>query len=239
MEKYKFSYEDKDIEFEIIRKNVKNINLRVKKDMSVVVSANKKVPLEHIFEFVRIKSKWIIMNLEYFSKFERSREKLYKDFEKFKYLGKKYDLKIEKAIQKEFVFFDNKKIYIFVKNTDDYKKKKSLIDSWYLKQAKKEFANSLDRIYPSFEKYGIAKPYMKIRQMKSRWGSCMVYGQSITLNKELIKSPKECIDYVVLHELVHFLHKNHGKDFYLCMSKFMPDWKDRKEILNKNFSGEL
>lgn len=239
MKKYKFSYDNKDIEFEIIRKNVKNINLRVKKDMSVVVSANKKVPLEHIFEFVKLKSKWIVMNLEYFSKFEKSSEKLYRDFEKFKYLGKEYNLKIEQTLQKEFVFFDNEQIYIFVKDTDDYKKKKSLMDSWYLKQATKEFANSLDRMYPNFEKYGIAKPYMKIRQMKSRWGSCMIYKQSITLNKELIKSPKDCIDYVVLHELVHFLHKNHNKDFYSCMFKFMPDWKDRKEILNKNFSGDL
>lgn len=239
MKKYKFSYDNKDIEFEIIRKNVKNINLRVKKDMSVVVSANKKVPLEHIFEFVKLKSKWIIMNLEYFSKFEKSSEKLYRDFEKFKYLGKEYNLKIEQTLQKEFVFFDNEKIYIFVKDTDDYKKKKSLMDSWYLKQATKEFANSLDRMYPNFEKYGIVKPYMKIRQMKSRWGSCIIYKQSITLNKELIKSPKDCIDYVVLHELVHFLHKDHNKDFYNCMSKFMPDWKDRKEILNKNFSGDL
>jgi len=69
--------------------------------------------------------------------------------------------------------------------------------------------------------------------MKARWGSCLRDSQAILLNFELIKAPKYCIDYVVLHELIHFVHKNHDQKFYSFLTSLMPDWKKRKAILDE------
>ena len=87
-------------------------------------------------------------------------------------------------------------------------------------------------MYPYLEKYGIDKPEIKIRKMKARWGSCIPEKQLILLNSELIKAPKLCIDYVVLHELIHFKYRNHDSNFYDFMTSLMPDWKQRKKILD-------
>lgn len=88
-------------------------------------------------------------------------------------------------------------------------------------------------MYSSVEKYGIEKPEILIRTMRARWGSCTPEKKSILLNSELIKAPKFCIDYVVLHELIHFKYRNHDNDFYDFMTSLMPDWKQRKEILDE------
>jgi predicted metal-dependent hydrolase len=89
------------------------------------------------------------------------------------------------------------------------------------------------------EKYGIKKPEIQIRNMKSRWGSCIKDKNIILLNSELIKAPKFCIDYVVLHELIHFKRRNHDGNFYNFMTSLMPDWKQRKEILDEEIVREV
>ena len=82
------------------------------------------------------------------------------------------------------------------------------------------------------KKYNISKPNITIRTMKARWGSCIESKKSILLNSELIGAPKFCIDYVILHELIHFKFRTHDKNFYNLQEVVMPDWKKRKEILD-------
>ncbi|MCW2276946.1 uncharacterized protein DUF45 [Heliophilum fasciatum] len=89
------------------------------------------------------------------------------------------------------------------------------------------------RIFPVVEKYGVKKPAIMIRTMKARWGSCIKDKGIIVLNSELIKAPKYCIEYVVLHELVHFIHRDHNADFYDFLTSLMPDWRERKRILDE------
>lgn len=91
----------------------------------------------------------------------------------------------------------------------------------------------MDKIYLIIEKYEIKKPSISIRTMKARWGFCIKDKNIVLLNYELIKAPKYCIDYVVLHELIHFKFRNHDKEFYSFMTALMPDWKKRKEILDE------
>ena len=88
-------------------------------------------------------------------------------------------------------------------------------------------------------KYQVPKPRIMIRIMKARWGSCWKVANTILLNFELIKAPKYCIEYVVLHELIHFLHRNHDQQFYVFLSALMPDWKQRKAILDEEVVREL
>lgn len=92
-------------------------------------------------------------------------------------------------------------------------------------------AAALGRIYPLVELFGVAYPQLRLRKMRSQWGNCHYKSNYITLNTALASCPEELQDYVCLHELVHFLHPNHGPGFYAVMDKLMPDWKERRRKL--------
>ena len=88
--------------------------------------------------------------------------------------------------------------------------------------------------YPKFGKYGIRFPEIKFREMVSRWGSCMPRAGRITFNYAIASVPFVCIEYVVIHEFTHFLHPDHSADFYRQLSVFLPDWRERKALLEKS-----
>ncbi len=90
----------------------------------------------------------------------------------------------------------------------------------------------VDALYPIIGKYGIEKPQIALRKMKTLWGSCSVDRSTVTFNQYLIKAKPACVEYVALHELVHFLYPNHSKKFYDFMSIQMPDWRERKRVLD-------
>lgn len=94
-------------------------------------------------------------------------------------------------------------------------------------------------MYQLVRNYNISKPGIKIREMKARWGSCHRKDNIILLNTELIKAAKYCIDYVTLHELIHFKYKNHDNEFYTFLRSLMPDWENRKKILDEEVSRDL
>ncbi|HHU50155.1 MAG: M48 family metallopeptidase [Caldicoprobacterales bacterium] len=234
MAKHTVIYGEKQITFELKRKNVKNINLRIRPDMSIWVSANKNVPLEVIEDFVKQKGAWICKNLKYFKEFQPNRKikREYVSGESFRYLGRQYRLKVRKAGTETVKYFRGF-IYLYVKDPDDIKGKEKLYKQWLNERAVFHFNKSLDRIYETVRKYNIPKPEIKIREMKSRWGSCHRDAGLIVLNSELIKTPKHCIDYVVLHELIHFKFKYHDNEFYTFLTSLMPDWKKWKKILDE------
>lgn len=234
MEKHFVKYGERTIEFELIRKNVKNINLNVKPDMRIIVSTNSKVPLDYILKFVKEKAPWIVKNVGYFKDVqpEQISVKEYVSGESYKYLGKQYRLKVEEC-EEESVKYYQGFIELKVKDRNDHLRKQKLVSEWFREKSVLSFQDSLKRVYPLIEKYGIKKPEIQIRTMKARWGSCIKDKNIIMLNFELIKAPKFCIDYVMLHELAHFKYRNHDGDFYNFMTMLMPDWKQRKEILDE------
>lgn len=105
--------------------------------------------------------------------------------------------------------------------------------NWYRRQARKSFQDSIDRWMPVFQATGhtIAAPRLKIFSMRRAWGRCYYTKGLITMNLHLVKTPQECIDYIVLHELCHFIVNNHSKDFYALVASFMPHWKDTEQQL--------
>ena len=92
---------------------------------------------------------------------------------------------------------------------------------------------ALDRVWPLAAPLGIPKPALKLRALKSQWGNCHWAQGYITLNTALARCPEELRDYVALHELVHFLHHDHGPGFYACMDALMPDWRERRKALRR------
>lgn len=227
--------EKKFIEFELIRKNVKNINITVRPDFSVMVSAKEDIPLNAIEAFVQNNSSWITKRLGRYQ-FTKSENNVEKDFvsgETFKYLGKQYRLIVEETASIERVKLTNDFIKVYVRHKKKKTTKARLLDEWYRKEAKIAFSGSLDRMFEIMKDKIAAKPSLDFKLMKKRWGSCLRTKNMILLNLELIKAPSHCIDYVVLHELIHFVHKNHDSKFYDLLSVFMPDWEIRKEILDQ------
>lgn len=240
-EKHQLEYANEVIEFIVKRKKVKNVNLNVKPDMTIEVTANEKVPMDFISDFVKSKGSWILKNVGQFKEVlpEKRSEREYVSGETYRYLGKQYRLRVEKATDEEMVKYFRGFIYLYVKDIDDLSRKAKLLEEWYCTKAKKTFNESLEKMYPLVKKYGIEKPGIDIRLMKARWGSALIDKNIILLNTELIKAPKYCIDYVVLHELIHFKYNNHSENFYDMLYALMPDWEKRKTILDEEIVKEI
>ena len=214
---------------EILRKDVKNFTLRVKPngktELVVPLLATKK----HIDKILEKRKNWIDEKKEYFSKFKSVEKKLISG-ENMKYLGKNYRLKVYETYKNERVILSRGKLNLYVKNKDDYNKKLNLIECWYKEKAMIHFLNTVNKYNKITQKDSIN---VRIRKMKTRWGSCNKTKKYINLNRNLIKKPKICIEYVVFHELAHLIYPNHSKDFYNYLSLYMSDWKEREKILNE------
>lgn len=119
-----------------------------------------------------------------------------------------------------------------VKDVNDLGRKSRLMARFIDGQCLAVFGEILGELYPPFEKYGIGMPQLRIRDMKSRWGTCHVTKGIVTLNKRLIAAPRGAVEHVVLHELCHLIHPDHSRQFYDFLAAMMPDWKERKQLLN-------
>ena len=224
---------DRILEYHLTRKPVKNINLRIKSDGQIHVSASSHVPIDYINDFVRENQEKIIKLIEIYERKRKkisSLEKQYVDGECFYLLGKELRLKIIQGLE-EGVKADENFIYLIVKDKDNKKRKENLMNSW-LKQIQIDTFNQISmEVHEIFKKYKIEYPHIKIRKMKTRWGSCHINKKIITLNSKLIEAPRKSIEYVVLHEFAHFIHPNHSRKFHEFVESLMPGWKDRKKEL--------
>ena len=241
MEKHQIEYANNVIDFIIKRKKVKNVNLNVKPDMTIEVTANDRVPLDFISDFVKSKGSWILKNVGQFKDVQplKQSEREYVSGETFKYLGKQYRLRVQQSMEEEIVKYFRGFIYLYLMNADDVSRKAKLMDDWYREKAQMTFYESLEKMYPPVQKYGVEKPDVDVRLMKARWGSALIEKNTILLNTELIKAPKYCIDYVVLHELIHFKYNDHSENFYQMLFSLMPDWEKRKAILDEEVVKDL
>lgn len=223
-----------EVEYVLTRKNVKNINLRIKSDATISVSAPFSIALSEIESFMASKSDYILTHMRRFKKMQLNHPKVknYMDGENFYLLGENIRLKIAQDIQ-ENVWTDGVFLYLKIQDINNESRKQRLVEDFFRKQREEVFQEIIDDIYPIFSEYGILYPTIKLRKMKTRWGSCIPSKTQITLNTMLIEVPKTCIEYVVLHEFAHFIHPNHSKAFYDFVAKLMPDWKERKEQLKR------
>ncbi len=227
--------EDGDIPYLLTRKSVKNVNLRIKPEGEVLVSANNSVSTDFIDAFIEKKQRYIFSVL---SRYEEKKKlfqavpKRYVSGESYDLLGKSLRLKVE-ANKEENVYTDGVYIFLKVKDKDDFRHKEIMMSKWLKQYQTAVFEELLQEKYLLFEKYGVTYPTLKIRNMTSRWGSCQPKKGIITLNSKLIEAPRNCIEYVILHELVHFIHPNHSRQFWDFVAMMMPDWKERKEELEK------
>lgn len=196
------------------KKGNKNTYLRVKEDLCLHVTTSffmtdrkiKEIINENIDSIIRMYNK------------QNFKQDLKKDFY---YLGKKYD--VVRTNSKEVIFGDEK---IFLPNNLD-------IDKWLKKEATKLFKERLDYWYNNFDRK-IPYPSLTIRKMTSRWGVCNSKLVRVTLNLELMKKDISCLDYVIVHELSHFIEMNHSDRFWRVVEKNYPNYKEIRRIM-KNY----
>ena len=226
-------YKNQKIEYDLIRKDVKNINLRIHPDLSITVSANPQVEKKVIDDFVISKGAYILKSLASFKTYKS--KQLSHDFvsgETIVIFGKGHILKVKKD-KKNHVDFDGLKIVLYVTEPNNFKLKSNTLQRWIKTITIETIEFIFEETYEIFRKYGIERPKLKLRSMTSKWGSCQYQKGVITLNSNLILYPKECAEYVIMHEFCHLIHPNHSKKFYLFLSMQMPDWKRRKQLLEK------
>lgn len=211
------------ITYTLVTKQVKNINMRISSRGEIVVSANPFVPMEKIDDFVSSKASWIIKNLK---SIEEKAQHTMIDDKHIMLFGN--SLKIRKTTGKyNHVSYDKDTLYVQCKPGSDSEK---VIRQFLDKLCKDVFLDIATLTYRSLSDYHLEFPQIKIRDMKSRWGSCTPAKNSITLNKKLIHYPFEFMEYVILHEFVHFIQPNHSKAFYHIIENYMPDYKSRIEL---------
>lgn len=227
-------YNEIKIQYYLQRKNVKNLNLRIRADSSIYVSASHAVNSAKIDEFVRAKGDYILSSLQRFKELEKHKPlpKKYVSGETFYILGRGIRLKVNKS-QKESIVSDGVYLYLAVKDKNDFVRKQYLVTRYLNTECNEVFSKIMCEIYSLFQKYGVNMPSLRIRDMKTRWGSCLSEKGIITLNKKLLEAPRNCIEYVVLHEFCHFIQPNHSKKFYNLVTMLMPDWQERKKVLDQ------
>ena len=225
---------DREIEYDLQRKQVKNINLRIKPDKSITVSANPRVPESKIERFILEKQEFILRALEKYGKIQKSlpRPRQYIDGETVKVFGQDLTLKVFLS-KKNYVEIGDSFIKLYVRSIDDLSLKKKVLDKWLYNQVEEIVTSICEKVYPLFKKYCSEFPTIKFRKMTSRWGSCNFVRKLLTFNYALINAPIESVEYVVYHEFTHFIEPNHSKKFYLALSNFLPEYKERKKKLQK------
>lgn len=209
----KYKIENQEYNVVIIKKNNKNTYIRVKEDLNIYVTTNYCITERQI-------KKILDENYNYLKKSVDSCVKKREFASKFYYLGKSYDIILINT--KDIEILENR---IYVKN-------KEYLEKWYKKEIKRIFQEHFNKIYSIFEEE-IPYPNLKIRKMKTRWGVCNKKSKTVTLNSELIRYSLDKLDYVIIHELSHFIHFNHSKDFWNLVSKYCPNYKEIRKNLRK------
>lgn len=207
-----FEYENNKYEVIIEKKNNKNTYIRVKEDLKIYITTSKLTPKFMIEKLINDNRKTIIKMIEKQKKENREITEHY-------YLGERIDVMIINIIKKPYLEDGT----LYVKNKDD-------VEKWYKKQAEIVFTKHLDEVIKRFTKK-VPYPKLVIRKMKTRWGVCNKKLGKVTLNYNLIYKNPKYLDYVIVHELSHFIHFDHSKAFWKLVEENEPNYKKiRKEM---------
>lgn len=220
----KIEYGKEVIEFELLQEDRKTLSIEVLPTTRIKVKAPENKNKQDIIKKVQNKAKWITKQKQYFvDNYKKTDEKKYVSGESFRYLGKQYRLKVIKS-DTDSVKLKNG--YLTVEY--NLKTPEKLITKWYKDKAISTYEKELDKCFQQFITYNIVKPSLKIRKLTKRWGSYNKNSNTITMNIETIKANKDCIDYVIYHELCHSLHFSHNKEFYNLLESKCKDWNQLK-----------
>jgi predicted metal-dependent hydrolase len=219
-----------EFDYKIIFSRRRSITISISPHNGVVVRAPKSVSPERIDKFVNEKSAWIKKHLNNYSGSVRiNYGKKYTDGECHFFMGKEHILRLTGS-PRPFVRKYDDIIEVGLPDSSDTRKVKNLLDKFYREQALQYFRLLLENILKKYGSYRFEPSSMVVRASKSRWGSCSPKGR-ISISSELIKLDDRFYEYIIVHELCHLKHPNHGRGFYSLLEELLPDYKlVRKEL---------
>lgn len=220
-----------NIEIEVIRKNIKHLYLRVYSEKGVKISAPYRVSDEKIHQFAVSKLAWIKKQQHKSINRKKVTSRKYQSGEKHLLQGKNFILKVFEINKRPRVFLKDIYIYLCIRPRTPVKKRQEIITEWYRNQLRKQ-------VPPVLEKWenilDLKVKEWRIKKMKQTWGSCNIKAKRIWLNLELVKKPERCLEYIIVHELLHLKERGHNKRFYGMLDTYLPGWKKLKSELNNS-----
>ncbi|WP_430408702.1 M48 family metallopeptidase [Kordia sp.] len=232
METQTLQYGTSVIEYRVAFADRKTLGIKVHPDKSVAVTAPLDTTQETITQKVNSKAAWILKQQDFFlSFFPLTPPRRYVSGETHLYLGRQYRLKVVVSAT-ESVKLRGGYIEVQTHSKEDVLRIAHLLKLWYHTKALLHIYKLFEKYVPMATAFSNNTPTLKLRWMEKRWGSCAKSGK-ITLNTELIKAPKKCIEYVVVHELCHLKYHNHSMAFYNLLTEMYPNWQKVKQQLEK------
>ncbi|MFC3908667.1 M48 family metallopeptidase [Legionella dresdenensis] len=212
----------------IERKPIKNIYLKIKAhDGKLIASMPLRAPIDKLQRLIVDKRDWIIAQQLRLQKQAPRNDAELIPGEKIAYLGKEYDLELHQQ-SKPNLIFDNQIFHFYLTDINNTLMKTHLLTYWY----KEQMQALLPPLQAKWQAVtGVKSSHISLRTMKTRWGSCNIRDARITLNINLMKKPLVCLEYTLVHELVHLYEPGHNQRFYSLMTQFMPEWREYQQIL--------
>ena len=218
------------VEVEVRFKQIKNLHLSVHPpDGRVTVSSPDFYDLEKVKIYLATKLSWIKKEQKKMQEQEREAEKMFITRESHQFLGRRYLLRIVEANRPKIVRKHSELELHAVPSATAEQKRKTLYN-WYKKELEKIILKYLSKYLKIMN---LQLDSFGIRKMRTKWGSCVTEDKRIWFNIELAKKPEACIEYIVVHELVHLIERHHNKNFVILMDKYLVNWRVQKKVLNE------
>lgn len=220
-----------DLTIDVTRKDIKNVHLSVHPpDGRISLSAPLNTRLEVARAYAISKLSWIRLQQKKLAKQTREKPREFVKRESHFLWGRRYLLDVIITDDKPNVIIDHKRIHLYVKPRYDKVKKAEILYEWQ----KSLFHEFIQQVIPKWEKIlGVNVNSYFIQKMKTKWGSCNYNSKNIRLNTELVKKPKDLVEYVIVHEMVHLLVPNHNDNFLTLINKYYPNWREARLELNE------
>lgn len=220
-----------DIALEVLKKDIKNIHLSVYPPTGKVrISAPLGMNTDTIRVYAISRLQWIRQQQKKLRAQERETPREYLDRESHYVWGKRYLLKVVEQDTAPTVELKHSKLLLCVRPDAVTEKKQAVLDEWYREQIKEAVPTLINKWQPLMD---VKVERFFVQQMKTKWGSCNHVSGSIRLNTELAKKPRECLEYIVVHEMVHLLEPTHNSRFIVLMDRYMPRWRFYRDMLNR------
>ena len=220
-----------EIAVDVVKKDIKNLHLSVYPPAGKVrISAPLRMNLDTIRVFAISKLGWIKQQQKKLQEQERETPREYLDRESHYVWGKRYLLKVVESDEAPAVELKHSAMHLRVRPGTSEEKKQAVIEEWYRAQLKQAVPSLIAKWEPLM---GVNVARFFVQRMKTKWGSCNPNAKSIRLNTELAKKPPECLEYVVVHEMVHLLEPTHNSRFITLMDSFIPQWQFHRDALNR------
>jgi len=223
------------ISVHIDRKDIKNLHVGVYPPHGRVrVAAPIKIDDEAVRLAVINRLSWIKRQVQHFEEQQRETQREMISGESHYFFGKRYLLEVIYGSVKHEVVLRHSIIELHVRTGTTVENRQKLLYVWYRENLKIEVAKFISK----YEKVmNLKVPKWEIKKMKTKWGSCHIENQNILFNLNLARVPLECIEYIVVHEMVHFLERRHNEIFKSYLDRFMPHWQQCRDILNQSSLG--